>query len=113
MPDQQATAPVGIGHFFGCLRIDGFRDVSAFRATMDEWIAAFRGCTPIDPARSVRVPGDPEWEQFDRRSREGVPVKYTVLADLLEISGRVGVPPPFDEAQVDLSNVTRVIVAHT
>ena len=110
--DEASEAAVGIGHFFGCLRIDGFRDVGAFKATMDAWISTFRDCAPIDPSRPVRVPGDPEWEQYDRRSREGVPVKYTVLADLLDISIRVGVPPPFDEAQVDLSSVKRVIVAH-
>lgn len=92
--------------------IDGFRDVDGFKATMDQWISAFRRSAPIDPARPVRVPGDPEWEQFDRRSREGVPVKHIVLADLLEISRRVGVPPPFDEAKVDLKDVKRVIVAH-
>ena len=111
--EEERCAPaVGIGHFFGALRIDGFREVSAFRATMDRWIATYRSCAPVDPRRPVRVPGDPEWEQFDTRSAHGIPVKLTVLADLLEIARRVGVSPPFDEAHVDLSRVKRVIVDH-
>ena len=108
-----ADAPVGIGHFFGALRIDGFRDVAAFKATMDDWITTFRKSAPIDPSRPVRVPGDPEWAAFDERSKNGVPVKLAVLADLRDIAERVGVAPPFDVSEVDLSSVKRVIVAST
>ena len=103
------ATPVGIGHFFGCLRIDGFREPQAFKQTMDQWIAAFRASEPIDPAQPVRVPGDPEWEAMDIREREGVPVKFTVLADLLDVAHAVGVQPPFDEAAVDLRDVRRVV----
>ena len=71
-----------------------------------------RGCAPIDPARPVRIPGDPEWDATDLREREGVPVKYTVLADLLEVAQRSGVPPPFDASSVDLRGIQRVIVDH-
>ena len=77
---------------------------------MDRWVAAFRGCPPIDPSRPVLVPGDPEWAAFDERSRVGVPVKYSVLADLLDISRASGIPPPFQEGSVDLSDVKRVKV---
>ena len=111
--EDDADAPVGIGHFFGALRIDGFRDVAAFKATMDDWITTFRKSAPIDPSRPVRVPGDPEWAAFDERSKNGVPVKLAVLADLRDIAERVGVAPPFDVSEVDLSSVKRVIVAST
>ena len=101
---------VGIGHFFGAMRIDGFRDVGAFRRTIDQWVRAFRGCPAIDPSRPVLVPGDPEWAAHDARSRDGVPVKHSVLADLLDIARESGIAPPFDAGAVDLSGVKRVKV---
>jgi len=101
---------VGIGHFFGAMRIDGFRDVRSFKRTMDTWMTTFRACAPVDPNHPVLVPGDPEWEASDVRSAEGVPVKLSVLADLLDVARGAGVPPPFDEAAVDLGGIKRVKV---
>ena len=34
----------GIGHFFGAMRINGFRPVNEFQRTMDLWIKTFRSC---------------------------------------------------------------------
>ena len=110
---DEDAAPTGIGHFFGCLRIDGFRDPGAFKRTIDQWIATFRGCEPVDPSQPVLVPGDPEWAAVDERERLGIPVKYSVLADLLEVAKASGVAPPFDAAAVDLSGVTRVVLEKT
>lgn len=104
-------AEAGIGHFFGALHIDGFREPNVFKRTMDAWIRTFRGSAPVDESRRVRVPGDPEWAAMDERRRDGVPVKYTVLADLLEVAKASGVPPPFEEGSVDLGGVKRVVAA--
>ena len=56
------------------------------------------------------VPGDPEWAAMDERDHAGVPVKPSVLADLLDVSRASGVPPPFDPALLDLTGVNRVSV---
>jgi L-2-hydroxycarboxylate dehydrogenase (NAD+) len=100
----------GIAHFFGALRIDGFRDVNAFKRSMDAWITAFRAAPPVNDGRPVLVPGDPEWTAVAERTKGGVPVKLTVLADLLDVARACGVPPPFDESAVDLSGVRRSTV---
>ena len=87
--------------------------VSHAESVIDQWIATFRGCEPVDPSQPVLVPGDPEWAAVDERERLGIPVKYSVLADLLEVAKASGVAPPFDAAAVDLSGVTRVVLEKT
>ena len=52
----------GIGHFFGAMRINGFRPVNEFQQTMDLWIKTFRNCPPIDETQPVLIPGDPEYK---------------------------------------------------
>ncbi len=44
------------------------------------------------------------------RGRDGVPVKLSVVAQLLEVSLDSGVPPPLDPAAVDLRGVKTVKV---
>ena len=103
----------GICHFFGAMRIDGFRDVEAFKETMDKWMGTFRRCKPIDQSKPVMIPGDPEWAAFEERSKTGIPVKLAVCADMVDISKECGVPLPFDESKVDFSGVKRVVIATT
>eukprot|EP01050_Picozoa_sp_SAG11_P030808 SAG11_NODE_9277_length_926_cov_1.713422_1_plen_108_part_10 len=41
---------------------------------MDEWVETFRGTPPVDAARPVLVPGDPEWAAMSERTTTGIPV---------------------------------------
>eukprot|EP01047_Picozoa_sp_COSAG01_P010930 COSAG01_NODE_472_length_16538_cov_126.145690_18_plen_171_part_01 len=103
--EEEEEAPAtGIGHFFGALRIDGFRSPCAFKRTIDDWISAFRACPPVVDGRPVLIPGDPEWAQMESRGQKGVPVKMAVVADLVDISRQLGVPLPFDQ-KVDVSGI--------
>jgi L-2-hydroxycarboxylate dehydrogenase (NAD+) len=45
----------GIGHFFGAMRIDGFRAPRHFKSTIDLWIDAFRN-VPQTQVRLSRLP---------------------------------------------------------
>ena len=42
----------GIGHFFGAMRIDGFRDPEEFKHNIDDWIHTFRNCK-AEPGHKV------------------------------------------------------------
>jgi L-2-hydroxycarboxylate dehydrogenase (NAD+) len=42
----------GIGHFFGAMRIDGFRDLTEFQTNIDDWIHTFRECK-AEPGKHV------------------------------------------------------------
>ena len=62
---EAESPPTGIGHFFGALRIDGFRDADRFKSTMDQWIGDRRPAQTLSPcvralngwaAHSTQVP---------------------------------------------------------
>lgn len=82
----------GIGHFFGVMRIDAFRQAEEFKAHMDQWITRFRTATPIEGHEAVLIPGDPERETEAVRRKEGIPLIEVVAKDLMEISDRFDIP---------------------
>lgn len=82
----------GIGHFFGAMEIDGFEDVDVFKKRIDHWIEVFRKTKPAPGHEAVLIPGDPEREAEQIRSKEGIPLIQPVVDDLIAISKRTGVP---------------------
>ena len=84
-PDPNPVG-VGIGHFFGALRIDAFRPASEFKTHMDIWIKRFRNATTINETNKVIIPGDPERRMDQLRRKEGIPLLDTVVKDLQSLS---------------------------
>lgn len=82
----------GIGHFFGAMRIDGFRPAEEFRKHMDHWITRFRCAKPIDENQQVLIPGDPEREAEAERLQKGIPLHDVVVADLRELAATHDIP---------------------
>ena len=82
---------LGIGHFFGALRIDGFMDPDEFRGRMDEWVRVFRATKPAAGTPGVVIPGDPERKAEVERRVTGIPLGPAVVADLLDIATRTGI----------------------
>jgi len=82
----------GIGHFFGAIEIDGFIDKDEFKKQIDEWIQVFRKTKPAPGTNGPLIPGDPEREAEAIRSKEGIPLLKPVVDDLLDISGKTGIP---------------------
>ena len=56
---EPAADPVGlgIGHFVGAMRIDGFGPAADFKANMDNWIQRFKSASAVTPLQNVIVPG--------------------------------------------------------
>lgn len=78
------TDPVGegIGHFFGAMRIDGFRPKEDFKEHLDNWIKRFKASSTIDPDKKVIIPGEPEYNFEIERRKSGIPLVNSVVADL-------------------------------
>lgn len=93
----------GIGHFFGAWRVDGFRPADEFKSQMDDWIDTFRK-TKAEPGKKVLIPGDPEREAFEERSKSGVPITEAVVVDLEDISEKTGIP--FDRSKFEVDEVS-------
>ncbi|MCL6524792.1 MAG: Ldh family oxidoreductase [Thermoflavifilum sp.] len=94
LPQDAPEGAMGIGHFFGALRVDAFRPTDAFKQHMDRWIRRFRAARPIDSQQPVKIPGDPEREAEMQRQREGIPLHHRVVKALRELSDRFAVPFP-------------------
>jgi LDH2 family malate/lactate/ureidoglycolate dehydrogenase len=81
---------LGIGHFFGAMRIDAFRPPADFKSHMDNWINRFRSAKPVDGQERVLIPGDPEREMAEDRIINGIPVNEKVVEDLAMLAGKYG-----------------------
>ena len=76
----------GIGHFFGAMRVDGFRPTADFKDHLDNWINRFKSAKGIDPKHKVIVPGEPEYAAEQERSKNGIPIVDAVMDDLRGIA---------------------------
>ncbi|MBB6500656.1 Ldh family oxidoreductase [Pedobacter cryoconitis] len=79
----------GLGHFFGAMRIDGFRPAADFKAHLDNWIERFKSAKTIDPSKSVIIPGEPEYAFEQERKVSGIPLVEAVVNDLNELADKL------------------------
>ena len=78
-------------HYFAAYNIDAFSDVEAFKQRMDHFIMDLKKTPPAQGHDKVLVAGDPEWQAFDDRSINGIPLHYEVVAWLRQICLQYGV----------------------
>lgn len=84
----------GIGHFFGALRVDGFRSVEDYKNAIDTWISRFKNAATTEASKKVIIPGEPEMEALRHRTENGIPLNELVYQDLLELGERFGIRFP-------------------
>lgn len=76
----------GIGHFFGAMRVDAFREKEEYFHSIDTWIERFKNAKRIDPQQPVLIPGEPEFECYNERVVNGIPLNDLVVEDLKELA---------------------------
>jgi LDH2 family malate/lactate/ureidoglycolate dehydrogenase len=81
----------GIGHFFGAMRIDAFRNADEFKQHMDHWIRRFRSAKTVAGEEKVLIPGDPEREMEALRMQDGIPLLGAVETDLIALGEKFGI----------------------
>ena len=81
----------GIGHFFGAMRVDAFRNADEFKQHMDNWIRRFRSAKTVEGEEKVLIPGDPEREMEAVRMQEGIPLLEAVETDLVAVGNKFGI----------------------
>ncbi len=90
--EPKPDAPgLGLGHFFGAVRLDGFRPANEVKAYMDQWIRAFRGARAAAGSGPVVIPGDPEREKEAEYTRNGIPVLPQVWTELTNTAAQMGI----------------------
>jgi len=91
LPVKDEKVGEGTGHFFGAMRIDAFQTPDAFKSQMDKWIETFRAAKPAKGYDRVMIPGDPERENEERISKEGINVLVPVQKEMKEIADELGI----------------------
>jgi LDH2 family malate/lactate/ureidoglycolate dehydrogenase len=86
--------PANVGHFFGALRVDGFRPPDEFKATMDDIIRRLRESSKADGRERIYIHGEKEFEMADERRKHGIPLHPKVVEDLRTIAEETGVDYP-------------------
>lgn len=81
---------LGIGHFVGAMRVDGFRPVDEFKNHLDNWITRFKSAATVDPDQKVIIPGEPETEAEANRRVNGIPLVDAVVDDLNGLAQKFG-----------------------
>jgi LDH2 family malate/lactate/ureidoglycolate dehydrogenase len=82
-----------IGHFFGVWRVEAFRPLAEFRAGMDDWLRRLKASPKAVGAERIYIAGEKEFEEADRRRREGIPLPEPVVLDLRNLGHELGVEP--------------------
>ena len=75
-----------IGHCFITIDPDIFREPGEFEADVTRFCDDLRATTPMDPAQPVMVAGDPQWNNAEKRRREGIPVGPGLLSQVRQIA---------------------------
>ncbi len=84
--------PQKVGHSFILFRPDLFMPADEIRARMDDLVARARACAPLDPARPILMPGEPEAATMQARLKTGIPLTEAVVTEILHEAARAGIP---------------------
>ena len=87
---------IEIGHFFMALDPAFFN--SGFAAGLGSLMAELRAAPPIDPARPVLVPGDPEHAARRERLRTGIPMTETLFEEIRAVAAGSNAPFLLEQA---------------
>ncbi len=82
---------LGLGHFLGAMRVDGFRPVDEFKIHLDNWIERFSSARPIHEDQKVIIPGEPELIAEKDRTINGIPLIDEVCKDLNSLADKLGI----------------------
>ena len=83
--------PGAVGHFLLALDPARFRPAGELQAGVDELSGELRATQPLDSARPVLVPGDPERAARAERERMGIPLSRSVVEDVRAVARASGV----------------------
>ena len=86
--------PANIGHFFGALKVDGFRPLEEFEGSMDDIVRGLRNSAKAEGQDRIFIHGEKEFETTEERRRLGIPLHPKVVADLRALGEELGVACP-------------------
>ncbi|WP_022728174.1 Ldh family oxidoreductase [Fodinicurvata sediminis] len=97
MAGPDFSTPRGLGAFVLAIKPDAFVDQATFEAGMARYLEQLRASPARNGAR-VMAPGDREWQEVDRRARNGVPLDPATKAAFMRLSENFGIAMPQEVA---------------
>jgi L-2-hydroxycarboxylate dehydrogenase (NAD+) len=92
LPTPSRQVGLGIGHFFGAMRVDAFLDAAEWGRQVDDFIRTMRATRPQPGTTGPLLPGDPERDAEADRTEHGIPLLAPVVDALRTISADLRVP---------------------
>ncbi|MBI4498874.1 MAG: Ldh family oxidoreductase [Chloroflexi bacterium] len=89
---RPAGAAPNTGHFFGALRIDGFRPLDEFKEAMDEMYQVIHGSEKLPGHDRIYVHGEIDAETEEYRRVHGIPLDLPTYQSLEAVSADLGLP---------------------
>ncbi len=83
-----------VSHFFGAIKISGFRDPQEFRRDMDRMLQALRTSPPAEGEDRVYFAGLPEREKESESLRRGIPLSSQTYGQLCAMAADCGLEAP-------------------
>lgn len=79
-------------HFFMAIRVDSFRPIDEFKATMDDMLSALRNSAKAPGCTRIYTHGEKEYEAAAERSRLGIPYHIAFVSKLRDLAKEFAVP---------------------
>jgi L-2-hydroxycarboxylate dehydrogenase (NAD+) len=87
-----ASLNTNSNHFFGAIRVDGFRPVAEFKRQIDELIDSIENLPPLPLVKKIYASGGFENDIMKDRTKNGIPLDEKVIQSLRELSEELNVP---------------------
>jgi len=76
---SSSNEPARVGHFFGAVKIDAFREINGFKQAMDELLVKLKTSPKAEDEERIYIHGEKEFENADRSAAEGIPLSETTV----------------------------------
>jgi LDH2 family malate/lactate/ureidoglycolate dehydrogenase len=81
----------GGGHFFQATDVEAFVPLAEFKQRMGELVDQIKGSQLAPGSSGIFLPGEIEYGNKTRRSKEGIPMTAGVMDELEAVAGEIGV----------------------
>jgi hypothetical protein len=78
---------------FVMMKVEAFRELGAYGADAEAFLARVRACPPQKGFERVNLPGELERERAAQRRQDGIVIDETIWDGIAEAAGKVGIDP--------------------
>lgn len=94
LASSKTTTEANIGHFFGAMKMTGFRQLDEFNRDLELLIEDIKSSPLESEAEGIFIPGEPEISSKKENYRKGIPILPPVLKKLQQIAGELNLTFP-------------------